>query len=325
MYSHISRERCVEAIKSDSTHSEALMWRGKPETVDLHWLDDTLVGSNLALYGEALRKVYPFVQFMPHPFSSSWEYYQNTSFGVDMLRRLRRYSRVCVFIPDARFSLADIGYGKFGVKAAGEFTYMTCARGINNRGCAENLEQASMLKTTRLSKAVQNVLKHLVGYSTKEIAKLEYHKLASDSGEAGAKKAVVLPTLLKTITDAVLINEVRALKAAGVTFTTVEFNNVAQQCDDAVRLANEERQKRVDATLVRFIRTPGGATEIECYETRDIRRRVWDGGGEVFRHTTETLPSFMTEKIAVLQMMIDGDHVDGVGAKLDALTYWVEK
>jgi len=325
MYIHISRDACVEEVKhSSASESNALAWKGKPEAVGWRWLDDTMVSLNVAQYGEALRKVYPFVRFMPYPSVDAWNFKSLAGQG-DMVRM---YHRVCVFVDDARYSPLSIGYGKYGVKASSEYTYITCARSIDNRGCKPNLEQSSMRKTTTLDRAVKNALKYFVGYSTKEIAVRDYRQLTRASIEVGAKKAVVLPTLLKTITHAVLINEIRALKAAGVTFTTAEFVNVAQQCDDAVRLSNEERHKRVDAVFVRFLRAPGGGTEIECYESKDIRNyptTMQSVHDNVFKHTAETLPSFMTEKIAVLQMMNDGDHVDGIGVKLDALTYWVEK
>ena len=37
------------------------------------------------------------------------------------------------------------------------------------------------------------------------------------------------------------------------------------------------------------------------------------------------LPEFMTSKISVLQILEDGNHVDGVGMKVNPTLFWVEK
>jgi hypothetical protein len=95
--------------------------------------------------------------------------------------------------------------------------------------------------------------------------------------------------------------------------------------DDAVQLANAERNKRVDALLVSFIETADGV-RVECAEVSNVRANNY----AVIRDNVDTYPladapQFIVEKVSVLQGLAHGSHVDSIGMKLDDKLFWVEK
>jgi hypothetical protein len=181
-------------------------------------------------------------------------------------------------------------------------------------------------------KAVKKTLLNLIPYTVAECATLQYDAIKRKSDKSGAAKTGVLPSLLGAVTHNVLMNEVRALRAAGVAFSTPEFQAVAEEMDDAVQLANAERNKRVDAVMVQFV-TRGGVMRAECAEVQDIRKSYEvkfaeegeDGRGVVKSYAMEEVPPFIVEKVSVLQGLDNGGHVDSIGMKVNDTLFWVEK
>jgi hypothetical protein len=202
---------------------------------------------------------------------------------------------------------------------------MTYARDIENVKYGEGRKQYYMKLTTNLKLAVKNALANLLPYTAREMAGIEYPTMREKSEESGRVKASKLPTLLNAVTHGVLMNEVRALHAAGVTFTTPEFQSIVDNMDEAVQLANAERSKRVDMVLVSFVER-NGSMMADCSEARDVRNNHWPNvADEVNTYPLADVPQFIVEKVSVLQGLDNGNHVDGVGVKIDDKLFWVEK
>ena len=231
-----------------------------------------------------------------------------------------------VTIPNCPYTVALIGFGQFKMSTTSS-EYIVKARGIRNEKYHTNREQYCMRFSKNVTTAAKIALTYLTPYTTCEVANLKFDSFSRASSSAGRKKAGVLPTLCGAVTSSVLINEIRSLKAAGVQFNTVEFQAIADQCDEASKLANDERNKRVDAVFVQFIESKGTGFKAQCVTVENIRNKNdFDVRGlPTTTYELSELPEFMTSKISVLQILEDGNHVDGVGMKVNPTLFWVEK
>ena len=282
------------------------------------WLDTAPVPQELYELGMGVRKAYPFVKFYTTTGDNKCTWACNRSNVWYALE-------VFVAIDTCPYALAKIGHGKYGVADdASNYTYMVRARGIENERYHSGREQYRMRITASLKIAIKNTLANLLPYSMEEVADREYEGYRSKSQHVGASKAAKLPALLGSVTHSVLLNEIRALKAMGVTFNTPEFRSVAESCDDAAKLANEERNKRIDVVLVHFVTRTDGIVA-ECINMQNIRAHYTFKSGLLETYPLADVPQALQDKVAVLQTLLPGDHVDGVGMKVEEMLYWVEK
>lgn len=282
-----------------------------------YWLDAVPVSRAVCELGTGIRKAYPFVKFYATTANTlcRWE-------GV-LGCTVWCASEIFVAIDTCPYTLLKIGYGQYHT-TAGNPRYIVNARGIHNTKYAEGREQYSMRITNSLKSAVKNALANLLPYTIGEIAEHDYSDYHSKSVNISLSKAAQLPTLLRSITHSVLLNEVRALKAMGVTFTTPEFCGVADNCDEAAKVANEERNKRVDAVLMHFVEHSNGVVA-ECVSMQNIRPHSAFKVDSSETYALNDVPQAYQDKVAVLQTLPPGDHVDGVGMKVEEMLYWVEK
>ena len=231
-----------------------------------------------------------------------------------------------VTVPNCPYTVAVIGFGQFKMSQLGE-DYTVKARGIKNEKYNSGREQYHMRFSKNVATAAKIALTNIVAYSTCELASLKLDLFSRASIDAGRKKAGMLPTLCSAVSHSVLVNEVRSLKAAGVVFHTAEFQAIADQCDEASKLANDERNKRVDAVFVQFTESKVTGFKAQCVTVESIRNKndfdVYGIPATVYE--LSELPEFITSKISVLQILEDRNHVDGVGMKINPTLFWVEK
>lgn len=281
----------------------------------LWWLDTIPVPHKVYELGMEVRKAYPFVKFYATTVSSKcrWDYVGNVSVAAE----------VFIAVDTCPYVLAKIGYGGYR-QTEGDNRYMVNARGIENGKYHLDREQHSMRLTTSLKSATRNTLANLLPYTTREVAKQEYNDYYTKSVHTGSSKASQLPALLSVITHSVILNEIRALKAMGVVFTTPEFCRAAENCDAAAKVANEERNKRVDAVLIHFVEHSEGVVA-ECAGVHNVRKQFPFKLDLSETYPLADVPQAYQDKVAVLQTLAPGDHVDGVGMKVEEMLYWIEK
>jgi len=280
------------------------------------WLDGVPVIPELYALGAGVRRMIPSVKFYGSIISCN---HDNRIFGEPEL-----FSEVHAVVNDSPYSTARIGYGKYrGQK--GDRHYMVDTRGITNEKYMSGRDQYSMKLAGKLEVAVKNAVANMIPHTPGEIAKLTYEKYTERSVKAGQSKANKLPALMNAVSHSALLNEIRALHAQGATFITPEFQAIVDNMDEAVSLANEERSKRIDATLVHFTQRSGRMIA-RCVTCNDIRRHTTMytvPSSEDFE--MDAIPPYIAEKVAVLQTLERGNHVDGVGMKVIDTLYWVEK
>lgn len=311
-YSHVAvryfaRRDCIDNLSTRIEAAKTAGWQW--------WLDTIPVIHGVYELGMEVRKAYPFVKFYATTVSKMcrWDYAGSISVAAE----------VFIAVDTCPYVLATIGYGGYH-QTKGEHRYMVNARGIENGKYQQDREQHSMRLTTSLKSATKNTLANLLPYTTHEVAKREYHDYYNKSVRTGSSKASQLPALLSALTHSVILNEIRALKAMGVVFTTPEFCRAAENCDAAAKVANEERNKRVDAVLIHFVEHSEGVVA-ECAGVHNVRGQFPFKLDLSETYPLADVPQAYQDKVAVLQTLAPGDHVDGVGMKVEEMLYWIEK
>ena len=314
MYEHTSVRTVLENERSHQCKEDRARYRADGWKF---WLDDVPVCDELHAYGSALQKLYPCLKFLgstpSHPM------------GIGL------QNRVYVCMDVSPYALGTINYGDNSLSGHASLrTFSIYARTIKNDKYHSCRLQYYMKMSSSIGVAVKNALAHLIPYSAVDIARVEYKALRDKSVDSGKQKAAVLPALLAAVTPSVLLNEVRALKAAGVAFSTPEFQSIVSNMDEATQLANAERSKRIDAVLVHFV-DRAGATMAECADLSNVRGQTHPTISScsistgVTQYAMADVPKFIVEKVAVMRGLDDGSHVDGIGMKIEDRLFWVEK
>ena len=313
-YTHIPVRRLTDNRTGLDTRIEAAKVAGWE-----WWVDTIPVSNQVYELAMGVRKAYPFVKFYVSTEGSKCRWQYRSAGDVEYASEIYAAIDTCPYV------LAKIGYGGYSVRGNGSTaTFMVRARGIENEKYDSGRPQYHMRITTNLKVAIKNTLANLLPYDMREVADCEYEGYRSKSQHVGASKAAKLPALLGSISHSVLLNEIRALTAMGVAFNTPEFRSVAQSCDDAAKLANEERNKRIDVVLMHFVTRTHGIVA-ECIGMQNIRAYHTFRPELLETYPLDGVPQALQDKVAVLQTLTPGDHVDGVGMKVEEMLYWVEK
>jgi len=313
-YAHIPVRHLTDNRTELDTRIEAAKAREWP-----WWVDTIPVSSQVHELAMGVRKAYPFVKFYATTEENKCRWHWDSVVVMQYAMEIFAAIDTCPYV------LAKIGYGNYSAtNYEGTTAYMVRARGIENERYHSGREQYHMRITASLKVAIKNTLANLLPYDMREVADHEYEEYRSKSQHVGASKAAKLPALLGSISHSILLNEIRALTAMGVTFNTPEFRSVAQSCDDAAKLANEERNKRIDVVLMHFVERPLGIVA-ECVGMQNIRAYHSFKPESLETYPLDGVPQALQDKVAVLQTLLPGDHVDGVGMKVEEMLYWVEK
>jgi hypothetical protein len=318
-YKHVQQEVIANAQQYDAnglltgSHGGADTFVSNPAQ---HSVDGIAVVSQLAEFVAGIRKAFPALKFYP---GEMWATYTGDNGVV-----FRSYRELYAGVPGQLYLVGRIGYCGYQQTSDEDF-YMVDSRLIANEKYSTRNERYSMRLTTNINRAIKNALVNLVPYSTLELTHRCYREFRAKSYEVGENKGNTLERLLGQINKVALLNEIRSLKSAGVQFSTQEFRAVAAECDEAVQVSNAEKGKRVDALLVHFL-GQGQNMFAESVPVQDIRRTAYPVGNDaVTTHTLADIPELIREKVAVLQTLLPGNHVDGVGMKMSDRLFWVEK
>ena len=231
-------------------------------------------------------------------------------------------SELFVCIDDDPYAVMRIGFDNYRC-TNGKNTFAVYARDIRNAKYHPTREQYFMSMFLDPNKAFKVAVANMRVHSTEELARLRYRKFYNRSTDVSNHKARELGALLDSITQPVLIREIRAAVAAGYQFSTPEFTSVAASLEDAVATTTQATQRRVDATYVRFMQGEGGMIA-RMASTSNVRKTYAPEPKDQGVVPLNEVPAFIQEKVAVLQTLEPDNYIDGVGMKVTDYEYWVE-
>ena len=284
------------------------------------FLDGVPVHKELLAFTQALKKAMPKVKFFAHNFG-----YLNDA-------QVHVCEEVFVYMDDFPCDLGRISWADNGAsKGAQQRTYGVYSRKIQNAKYAQHRDQHHMVMTNDLDKAVKNARKHLVPYTTRELAQVFYEPLHE-------KVSRVLDTVKTKAHEGArdivnnrmaILQEIEFLKKQGVQFVTPEFRELSEKIEQLLSDYREQEARKVSAFFVRF-KQIGDTTYADMQEVHNIREIRWDvkmntTDAQAISCSADELPQDIAGQIAVLNILENEGYVSGVGMKIDDKTYWVER
>jgi hypothetical protein len=272
----------------------------------------------------------PKVKFYPNTFAYHGVVVNDEQGNYQTTKQIRVCDEMFVYMDDFPFDIGRIGYGENGVRS-GDLTYSVYSRKITNAKYALHRDQHHMVMTTDVEKAVKNARKHLVPYTTRELAQAFYEPLHEKVSRVLDEVKTKMHNGARDIVNnrMAILQEVAFLKKQGVEFATPEFRDLAGNVDQLIADYNEQDKRQVSAVFVRF-KQVGDDTYVDVQEVMNVREIRWDvkmntTGSLSTTYPLNELPQDIAERVSVLSILENDGYVSNVGMKIDDITFWVEK
>lgn len=308
---------------SEFTEPDSRDLHNQEQSVDWPWkLDGIPVRKEVYDLGNEMRR--SFKGYCFHASRRCNNRIIQVQFKDDVVKQA--YADVQVYIEGSDYVVGRIGFGKkYGIREADKSTYMIHSRKIENEKFAEHRDQYHMTFVTDLKKALKMALTKLTPYSPKEMADLSFHTFKHNlEGARGQVKDKLINMLSPLQGREVLLTEVRNLIAQGVSFTTPQFIEAAEQIVQAEREWEAVRHKPMHGYYV-YVRMVGDEQWVDVIDAVDMQRRH---GVHDCTHTSfpvSDLPEDIQGKIAVLAMAEVGQYMQGVGRHVSTKAFWIER
>jgi hypothetical protein len=323
----------INKVIADASHQEKLNFVAEEAKGLGHkvFFNGVPVEQELLEFAQGVQKAMPKVKFYPNTFE-----YKNVPINDENgVYQTTRSMRVCdemfVYMDDFPFDMGRISWCDNAVGKSGENTYAVYSRKISNAKYATHRDQHYMIMTKDMDKAVKNARKHLVPYTTRELAQAFYEPIHNQVSKVLEHAKGRMYNGAREVSHAhmSILQEIRFLKKQGVEFTTPEFRELAGKVDQLVEDYEEQEKRKVSALFVRF-RQVGDSTYADLQEVLDVRDIRWDAkmnttGAQAVSYVLDELPQDIAGQIAVLNILEDDGYVANVGMKIDDSTYWVER
>lgn len=236
----------------------------------------------------------------------------------------RKYRETYLYIEGQQYALLKIGRGDYTAKRNGEGMFMVESRNIKNNKYNDTSSQYNLVCTKDLDKAVKNVKKYLKAYTLHEIADFSsYDVLLKVSGEVSNRRLAAGGAWHKVTDDNSLKAELRALVDTGYEFTSPALR------EKVVEWMGKEGERKHGLQGSRWVtyvqvREVHGEQILETIAVPDISRYADTRQQPVTVKASEA-DWELVAKLATINMVEDGTYVEGVGMKVTANSFWVEK
>jgi len=292
-----------------------------------HFFGDVPVKEEFKGYLEAIKKAMPRLKFAPHCYMFENMHVLDDAGVYQTTKNVRVAKSFLLYMDEYPFELGRVSYDDHSVNNNGEMTYGVYSRRIENAKYAHYRDQHYMIMASDMKKAVKNVSKYVVRYTTKELARALYDPFYNNVGKALARAQSNVSDVIKTVkyNDSALVRELHHLIRAGTQFITPEFIQLAKDLPRLTEELVEEKTRKPEGVFVAF-RKIGNDTYAEMCVAQDARGSYQpDISGDVIECKVDELPPEIASNIAVLNILENDTYVDGVGAKIDATHFWLER
>jgi len=299
-----------------------LNWSSDTEGA-VDFVDEYPTTKELSMFAQEVRRIMPKVKFAPC--KKLWGRVRATD-GREIPRDIPLVKSFYVYMPDHIFVMGQIGYGDFSVNNNGDKpTYMVFSRKICNDKFAPHRDQFNMIMSTSLVKAKRNASTYLSPHSLHELAEGLYGTLRTNiSSTVGDAKSKVfaLTGKIRHSHDAIM-QELRNLKAQGVTFITAEFQELERNAELVMEDYRERVRPNINVVFVR-IRNIGEDTYADVFDIGSVtdERKLSPSSPQTTTLLSE-LDQAIAGKVSVLSILMDGQYVENVGERINATTFWV--
>ena len=281
------------------------------------FIDGVHMTNGLGLFVGELRKLDKHLQFA----ANDTEYVAlSAASGMNVV------CSVLVYYAGDRYAMAEIRYGKVGVRNAASTPnkFAVLSRKINNEKYASYRDQFYMSASTDLHKAVKTFRRYAIPYAPYEIAQITVRSTAHKVIEAKTKPRMAWHGARSEIrADNAFWDDVLRLYESGHKFSSPKVNAEFQKWVDAKREEREREAKAVHICAVEVL-DDGGFSLTKVMDVTDDTAYKKLPPTSPMIVTQEGLPESMQQKLALLSMMEPNAYVEDVGMRThDDWFYWV--
>lgn len=286
------------------------------------WVDGYPVTAKLYEGIRELRKLAPRLKYMPACEAEFQQRGTNSSYvGTYAFVSMYAYVDTC------DFALGRIGYGNFTGNSEREDQYMVYARFIKSERIRPDRDQHHMSFSKDPKKFAARAAKELRPYAASEYAKLYAPDFSSKMAER-KRDIVSAPQslLLSCSRTSVIETEIRNLIKLGVQFITPEFRAAAEKFFELDAEAQAEQLQKRGAYFIRLYNDTLGGQATQRAEVLTFSSTSLDPKtAEITTLDANDLPYDVQMSLATLSTMTDGSYAPGVGMRVKANRYWVER
>ena len=292
-----------------------------------HYYNDVPVQEEFKSYAEDISKAMPRVKFTPYEYTNVSATVFDDAGVYQTTKNFRVAKCFLLYMDEYPFEMGRVSYGDHSVNNSGEMTYAVYSRRIQNAKYATHRDQHHMIMASDMKKAIKNVSKYVVRYTTKELARALFEPFYNNVNNALSRSQSKVSDAIKTVkyNDSALITELQHLIKSGVQFATPEFAQLAKDLPKLTEELVEQKNRKPDGVFVSF-RKVGDDTYAEMCVAQNARGSYQPKfTEEVIECKVGELPPEVAGNIAVLNILQNDSYVDGVGAKIDDTHFWLER
>lgn len=281
-------------------------------------------------FAEELRKAMPNVTFLPIDEEYVACNVKDDAGVYQTSINVRVYNEFAVCLNEFPFDIGRINYRDNGARKKDVKSYGVYSRKITNAKYATHRDQHHMVTATDVKKALKNVSKYFMPYSTQELAQACYDPIRENVAKAGN----ALTREVRSKADPIIhdhhtiMQEIYWLKKRGVEFSSPKFVEIAKDIEDLMDRYQAEADRSVGAIFVRFYEV-AGQTFFSTQQVIEIKKHYTSMQSSVEHRAegkpVEEMPEDIKGAVSVLSILSDGQYVQNIGMKIDSKHFWIER
>jgi hypothetical protein len=284
---------------------------------DFDYISGIPVDPSLFKLASEIRKINPAIKFCS---ARLYKWINN--------RKL--FDRLYAYREGHEYVLGEIGYGDYRLRKNYDNInmYMVSSRKIENQRVKYFHDQHHMALTDNLKNAVKNACKYLVPHTLEEVASMSFRDFTQ---EVRYQKNEAINTARSFVDKCTSFNVVRTelhnLIRLGVQFVTPEFKSAAEELFKATAEAEVVKARKIGAYFIQFKEYVGVMrVNVLTFDKNFTEELLFVGeASNSTQFPASDLPLDIQEKIAVLSMVDDNTSIPGVGRKISATSFWLER
>ena len=322
----------VSQFLADQHHAE-MRTKLTQKAVEVKW-DNFFEGipcvPEIKEFIEEIQKAMPNVRLLPIDTEYVSKSIHDDEGVYQTTTNIRVFNEFAVYLDEFPFDIGRISYKDNGARKKDVKTYGVYSRKIANAKYAYHRDQHHMVTATDVKKAMKNVSKYFMPYSTRELAQAYYEPIRTNVAKAGD----VLLRELRTKVDPIAHNyeeiarEIAYLKQQGVQFRSSKFKQVADEMVDVVERFEAEQNRSTGAIFVRFYEV-GGETYFSTQQVIEVKKHhnAMQSSVEyvIEGKPVSEIPEDIMSAVSVLSILNNDQYVANVGMKLNDKHFWIER
>jgi len=248
----------------------------------------------------------------------------------------KRYYELWVYREGEHYALGRIGHRYAGTKTTRRLSFETIPRSwfvmsrviVNNKYGDHRWQYYSQISKS-FEKTVKAAEKYLRSYAPHEVADMTKGRFLTKMQETLSTAQSELRSSQYTGVDLIgskWVHEFKAILERGHEFSHLDVREKMQEIVARYDAVDELKSRPINGYHIQTSVPKWGDTEQHVYVTE--YNRLQAGKPDVLapvRYGVSSLPDDIKGKLAVVMMLTDDKHVDGVGYRINEDQYWVMK